>query len=582
MNVTPKFNINYVKNKKIDLDSLEKSYKPSNDDLENDYNPFRLSKIQNYNPIYQAFFELNDKNYDSISLNHRYHFSELSKVFDNEEKVYLKKPVFIKYSPLIDPFRYMSGKYDITAEDIRVLPKPKEIRSDALPKLMEKNNASYIDNFFSYLNDKLMSEHNIMNGVEYYGSFLTVQDKFKVNIADDLDYLNSSEYFLKNNKKLFTLSNIGKDEFMNYGSRSNKSKLIISNTRHNITAISINDTLDDIECSSLDTSVDISNNNLIYENNKSASKSSDTTNNSETNYSDDEEQDFTDDDESNDDDDESNKDDEEDESRQEEYQDSDEYVSESDEENIYAYINDFPVQFICLEKCDGTLDELFMGDEMDVKKAASALMQIVMTLIIFQKAFQFTHNDLHTNNVMYVNTDIEFLYYKYNNQVYKVPTYGKIFKIIDFGRSIYKYKGNLFCSDSFAPSGDAHSQYNFEPFVNMDKPRLEPNYSFDLCRLGCSIYDFMIDNDNNTSKFDELQKTIYRWCTDDNKKNILYKKNGEERYPNFKLYKMIARTVHTHGPSEQLDFPYFKQFLIQGKSKKYKNVMDIDNIPCYV
>jgi hypothetical protein len=572
MNVTPKFNINYVKNKKIDLDSLEKSYKPSNDDLENDYNPFRLSKIQNYNPIYQAFFELNDKNYDSISLNHKYHFSEMSRVFDYEEKGYLKKPVFIKYSPLIDPFRYMSGKYDVTAESIRVLPKPKEFISDALPKLVEKNNASYIDNFFSYLNDKLMSQHNFINGVEYYGSFLTVQDKFKVNIADDLDYLNSSEYFLKNNKKLFTLSNIGKDEFMNYGSRSNKSKLIISNTRHNITAISINDTLDDIDCVSLDTPVDISNNNLIYENSKSASKSSDTTNNSETNYSDDEE----DDEEQEEEDDEQ----EEESICEEEY--SDECVSESDEENIYAYINDFPVQFICLEKCDGTLDELFMGDEMDVKKAASALMQIIMTLIIFQKAFQFTHNDLHTNNVMYVNTDIEFLYYKYNNQVYKVPTYGKIFKIIDFGRSIYKYKGNLFCSDSFAPSGDAHSQYNFEPFINMDKPRLEPNYSFDLCRLGCSIYDFIIDNDNNTSKFDELQKTIYRWCTDDNKKNILYKKNGEERYPNFKLYKMIARTVHQHGPAEQLEFPYFKQFLIQGKSKKCKNVMDIDNIPSYI
>ena len=35
---------------------------------------------------------------------------------------------------------------------------------------------------------------------------------------------------------------------------------------------------------------------------------------------------------------------------------------------------------------------------------------------------------------------------------------------------------------------------------------------------------------------------------DDNGKNILYKKNGEERYPNFKLYKMIARIVHNHTP----------------------------------
>ena len=32
--------------------------------------------------------------------------------------------------------------------------------------------------------------------------------------------------------------------------------------------------------------------------------------------------------------------------------------------------------------------------------------------------------------------------------------------------------------------------------MNEDKPRIDPNMSFDLCRLGCSIYDFIIhDND---------------------------------------------------------------------------------------
>ena len=62
-------------------------------------------------------------------------------------------------------------------------------------------------------------------------------------------------------------------------------------------------------------------------------------------------------------------------------------------------------------------------------------------------------------------------------------------------------------------------------------------------------------------------------------KNILYKRNGEERYPNFKLYKMIARTVHKHTPQEQLVFPFFSQFL----SKKLgEEVMDIDVLPTYV
>jgi len=182
---------------------------------------------------------------------------------------------------------------------------------------------------------------------------------------------------------------------------------------------------------------------------------------------------------------------------------------------------------------------------------------------------------------MYINTDIEYLYYCYNNNFYKIPTYGRIYKIIDFGRSIYKYQGKTLCSDSFAPGGDAVTQYNCEPFMNENKPRLEPNMSFDLCRLGCSIYDFVIDHENNHKKMDDFQKTIVRWCMDDNDKNVLYKANGDERYPNFKLYKMIARTVHKHTPEEQFKFPLLSQFEIAESDVENQIVINIDKIPSY-
>ena len=237
---------------------------------------------------------------------------------------------------------------------------------------------------------------------------------------------------------------------------------------------------------------------------------------------------------------------------------------------------------ICLEKCDGTFDDLFVNEKIDQENGASALFQIIMSLILYQKAFQYTHNDLHTNNVMFMNTDIEYLYYTYNSIHYRVPTYGRIFKIIDFGRAIYKYQGKQFCSESFAQGGDASTQYNCEPYFNKNKPRLEPNYSFDLCRLGCSIFDFIIEDDESYNSMDDLQKTIYRWCLDDSKKNILYKKNGEERYPDFKLYKMIARTVHHHTPQEQLEFPFFKQFKVTENQDSSQDYMNIDMIPQYV
>ena len=243
-------------------------------------------------------------------------------------------------------------------------------------------------------------------------------------------------------------------------------------------------------------------------------------------------------------------------------------------------MKDFPIQMICLEQCDGTFDELLEKKIINDQEISSALMQVVMTLITYQKAFQFTHNDLHTNNIMYKNTDKVWIEYTYHDTKYRVPTYGKLFKIIDFGRSIYRFQDKFICSDSFAPGGDANTQYNIEPFYNNKKPRLEPNMSFDLCRLGCSMYDFIID-ESKPEKWSELQKTVMRWCTDDSNKNILYKKNGEERYPNFKLYKMIARIVHKHIPESQLEFPFFSQYLkTQTDSDKVLEI-NIDLIPKY-
>ena len=207
---------------------------------------------------------------------------------------------------------------------------------------------------------------------------------------------------------------------------------------------------------------------------------------------------------------------------------------------INSTIFNFPVQIICLECMDGTLDSLLNDeDEMDFDEWTSCLFQIIITLIVYQKMFNFTHNDLHTNNIMFQKTEKQYLYYRYNQKYYKVPTHGRIFKIIDFGRAIYKFKGQRICSDSYHKKGDAATQYNCEPFFNSKKPRLEPNMSFDICRLACSLFDYFIDDIDNIDPMDSLSKLMVEWTQDDKGRNILYKKNGDERYPDFKLYKMM-------------------------------------------
>jgi hypothetical protein len=187
---------------------------------------------------------------------------------------------------------------------------------------------------------------------------------------------------------------------------------------------------------------------------------------------------------------------------------------------------------------------------------------------------------------MYVSTNKKYIYYIYNKKTYKVPTFGKIFKLIDFGRSIYTFKGKLFCSDSFQTGGDAATQYNTEPYFNDKKPRLDPNFSFDLCRLACSIFDYVVDDLETIKNINEcspLVQLIVEWCIDDNGINILYKNNGQERYPDFKLYKMIARCVHNHTPQVQLERKEFHKYLVSNKGvPKNEFIINIDELPCYI
>ena len=617
-----KFTLNYHKTRKIVLEDLEKQYIPTNSIEE----PFSIRELQCYNPIYNIFFEMSENNYDSIALNHRYHIQDLKHIVDSYTGEIVDRDLFIKFAPLLDPVRYMIGKYK-SHEGIRTLPSYQNKTHD---KLSNQNNASYIDNFFCYLSSQILNHHQFLHGIDYYGSFLGIQKKYKMNLMDDIEYLMQSDYFNENKGKMYEIEQ-QEDPFANFGSRNNKNKLAIHNNS-NVSIITLEDIVDISE--NVDGKEEYSH-ECIYE--KSNEEPADDSSNSDINYSSEDDSDSEDD--GADDDDDENKtskksteneeskeseeeseedenmdaDEDEDEDEDEDNDedpdkdetlldndtstskqsskeitdsssDADDYETEKSDVPLNGYIYDFPVQMICLEKCTGTLDELFSKKLLDLDTAASALFQVIIILYAYQKSFYFTHNDLHTNNIMYIETDKEFIYYKVAGNYYKVPTYGRIFKIIDFGRAIYRFQGKTFCSDSFGPGGDASTQYNFEPFFNENKPRLDPNYSFDLCRLGCSIYDFILDIEEEfDDEFspDPLQELIIKWVSDDNGKNVLYKKNGEERYPNFKLYKMIARTVHNKTPESQLSDPFFESFVID-KCEMNEELVDLDALVSYV
>ena len=599
-------NINYQKKKNAEL------FKG----LESQEGLF-LSNTQNYIPIYKRFFSLNETNYNSINLNNKWYISNIGNTTTNYVNIFncrikntnnnktKDKDVFFKLAPLIDPYKFLIGKYNEN-EKIYSLPNINSNEDNTMDNYMDVNNSAYVDAFFVFLSSNLIHNNKFLNGVDYYGSFLAIKNNFKLNIFDDIDYLNNSDFFIKNKNVLFTV-----DDYSHlFANEDTKLKPIT--IQHNVSSksnISIkslnaeifedifeeqkeNDNENENEDGSLSL-IDITElNSLQKENiennendeNKNVTLKSNSTCSSRSSYT-------TDENEEDDDDEEENcsncpDDDNNGEEFDEDADENNSYNNESEiEEQIYATIPKFPVQVICMENCENTFDNLILTTELSTDEWLAAFMQIIMILITYQKAFNFTHNDLHTNNIMYNQTDKKYLYYCYKQKHYKVPTYGRIFKIIDFGRSIYKFNGNVFCSDSFKIGGDAATQYNTEPYFNEKKPRLEPNYSFDLCRLACSIFDYVVEDFEeiqNLSKCkDPVKKLIVEWCLDDKGINMLYKNNGTDRYPDFKLYKMIARLVHKHTPQSQLLRPEFKKYS-NFKGEMPDDVINIDNIPIQI
>jgi hypothetical protein len=614
--------VNYQKRKNLELfKSLEEP------------DSIYLSKAQNYVPIYTKFFTLNETNYNSINLNHKWYISNVNGA--NEEDFHLynctlhnienkkvkDKEVFFKMAPLLDPYKYLIGKYNINDDKLYSLPRLNSTIDNCHPKFIDTNNTAYVDGLFLYFTSKLLHEHKFLHGVDYYGSFLGIKNDFTINVFDDIDYLNNSDFFNNNKNKLFKI-----DDYSHLF-QNEEQKLKPINIDHNTSAksqLSIKSfdneifedifeentvNTDDVLLNEINTELneeisdlqDLSNSDIFEnkDNSQQVTLKSNSTCSSRSSYTNDDDieeccencdelESFDEECEKYESNETSDAYSENDTISNLEEELSDEESSDEDsyeEECIYATIPKFPVQIIGMEYCEHTFDDLILNEELKKEEWLSAFMQIIMILITYQKAFNFTHNDLHTNNVMYNKTDKKYIYYCYKKTYYKVPTFGRIFKIIDFGRSIYKFDGKLFCSDSFQVGGDAATQYNTEPYLNEKKPRLEPNFSFDLCRLACSIFDYIINDIEEVKDLsncnDPIKRLIVEWCLDDKGINMLYKNNGTDRYPDFKLYKMIARCVHNHIPQAQLERPEFAAYA-KFKGEIPEQVINIDNIPSYV
>jgi len=533
------------------MDYIKRKDKDIIKELEN--SSLQLTNIQKFYPLYTEFFQLNQTNFQSIDFNHTWNIHHIKSITDDNQFNAIVKnnhlernvDVFCKYGTLLDPFKYMIGKYNVSDPNLFLLP---TLDNEVHPKLRTIHNASYVDTFFLYLTSTLLNKHHFIHGLDFYGNFLAIKKQLHLDIIDDFEYMTNYSFFKKNNNVLYTIPSFVAET---------KPRITIGS---NHSSLSVHDLDSSISIDIVDSSNSLIEEPILNSNHSSPSSSNCSSRTSYSSHSSCEEED----------------DDEE-----EEYETMTEDTSECfSEEHLEAIIHEFPVNVIFMEKCKDTMDNLFNLNSLTEEEWIAALFQVIMILITYQKCFYFTHNDLHTNNIMFQPTDLTHLSYVYNGITYKVPTYGRIFKIIDFGRAIFKMNNSLLCSDSFDKHGDATTQYNFGPFLNPSKTIIEPNFSFDLCRLACSIFDFIFDDISDIKNYEELspfKQIIVDWCKDDKGHNILYKSNGEERYEDFKLYRMIAKSVHHHLPHSQLNRPSFSQFVVDSIDSTYS--FDIDSLP---
>ena len=170
---------------------------------------------------------------------------------------------------------------------------------------------------------------------------------------------------------------------------------------------------------------------------------------------------------------------------------------------------------------------------------------------------------MHFTEVKLIVRLATFMYYKFNNKYFKVPTHGYIFKIIDFGRAIFTFHNKQYFNDTFKKHGEAGGQYDY-PYDKLlfktKKEQVEPNYHFDLCRLAITILDQLkYEKDETYDTKQTLLDFIYSMTIDCNDESLY------DVYDDFDLYISIAKDANRALPSLIIQNEIFTKYRIHKK-----------------
>jgi hypothetical protein len=453
-----------------------------------------------------------------------------------------------KITHLLDPVQWLQGKYSLPRNQI--LPWHAETWGHAWKKLQDPMNQAYVEALACYGLGKLREEDYSPHFHAFYGAICAQADTYSYNISDTfMSFRHCRWFWTSQEKKIFRL---GLDASVSEEVRT----LLITQP----------DELDSDEDSEEDSDEGSESESHDIESLSQTSLGSDGFNSLQSAN----DSDF-----------------------EEASQDTSETGSDDSEElNIYAEIEKFPVMMLFTEASEGTMDDLL--DDYEAVGAnpgtsewdqiwSAWIFQIISALTVAQRVMGFIHNDLHSNNIVWTKTNQDYLYYTTREGLlWKVPTYGRIFRIIDFGRAIFTVNQTIFFSDDFRKGNDAAGQYNFgELYDSSNGAKVPPNPSFDLSRFAVSVFESLFPQSPPVKEqgvvlskepgltiretVSNLYNLLWTWLLCDDGRNVLMNPDGRERYPDFDLYKVIAAHVHDAIPEQQLRKPAFEPFRVQRK-----------------
>ena len=459
-----------------------------------------------------------------------------------------------KIAHLLNPIHYLEGRYSFPT--LNKLPWHDKPYKSAIQKLQSPFNQAYVDALGMYLTSRLVEDDVSPHFLPYYGSVSAIADKYIYNITDDYASYRNESWFWKGLKKKNVPFRI-RNQYDSAAEVPDEVVAAITTPPADSDLFSDDgDSIESLEQSEVRMSADVVETPDMPEEAESIKTASE------------------DDIESVDEDTPSSDGDDDDEST-------------GSEVEIGLEFKDMPVLLSFQKEADGVMDDLFFDEEEVGAKAGTAawearwtawIFQVTVALAQMQAAYSMTHNDLHTNNIVYTKTKEDYLFYKRSSgETYKVPTFGKIFHIIDFGRAILRVGHRQWISDDYIGDNDAAGQYNFGPIFNSKKPKVLPNMSFDLSRFAVSCLEEIFPDQPTKKKRSPIKLSeepgrtmwettsplfnmLWNWLLTDKGENVLWDADDEDRYPDFRLYEVIARSCNNAVPSEQFSKAPFAAF----------------------